>query len=47
VIIETVDLVKLFGRLFALDGLNLRIPRGISGLIGPNGLGKQLLFMSF
>lgn len=39
-IIETVDLVKLFGRLFALDGLNLRIPRGISGLIGPNGAGK-------
>ena len=39
-IIETTGLVKTFGKTVALDGLNLRIPSGISGFIGENGSGK-------
>ncbi len=39
-IIKTENLVKLFGDVIALDGLNLKVSRGISGFIGPNGAGK-------
>ena len=34
--------VKRFGALVAVDGLDLRIPRGVCfGLLGPNGAGKS------
>ena len=40
-VIECRGLVKRFGRVVALDGLTLRVPRGhVFGLIGPNGAGK-------
>jgi len=35
-----VGLVKSFGTTVALDGLNLEIPKGISGFVGNNGSGK-------
>jgi ABC-2 type transport system ATP-binding protein len=39
--IRTSGLVKRFGKVTALDGLDLRVPRGtILGLLGPNGAGK-------
>ena len=39
--IITEDLSCRFGQLVAVDGLNLRIPRGIVfGFLGPNGAGK-------
>jgi ABC-type multidrug transport system ATPase subunit len=39
--IETVNLTRRFGRLDAVDGLNLRVAAGsIFALIGPNGAGK-------
>jgi len=39
--IETSGLVKRFGKVTALDGLDLAVPRGtILGLLGPNGAGK-------
>ena len=37
---NTVGLVKSFGSTVALDGLNLEIPKGISGFVGSNGAGK-------
>lgn len=41
-IIQTVDLHKHFGRVRALDGLNLDVNRGeIHGFLGPNGAGKS------
>ncbi|MEJ1178703.1 MULTISPECIES: ABC transporter ATP-binding protein [unclassified Pseudarthrobacter] len=41
-IIQTVDLHKHFGRVRALDGLNLEVQRGeIHGFLGPNGAGKS------
>ncbi|HKO99267.1 MAG TPA: ABC transporter ATP-binding protein [Pyrinomonadaceae bacterium] len=40
--IETRDLTMKFGRLVAVDGLNLQIPKGtIFGFLGPNGSGKS------
>jgi len=39
--IETINLTRQFGKLTAVDALNLRIPAGsLFGLIGPNGAGK-------
>ncbi len=38
--INTTGIVKSFGSNFALNELNLRVPRGISGFIGKNGSGK-------
>ena len=37
---NTVGLVKSFGSTVALDGLNLELPKGISGFVGSNGAGK-------
>ncbi|RYD15253.1 MAG: ATP-binding cassette domain-containing protein [Lysobacteraceae bacterium] len=39
--IETRALVKLFGNVRAVDGIDLVVPRGsVFGLLGPNGAGK-------
>jgi ABC-2 type transport system ATP-binding protein len=39
--IEARGLSKRFGAILALDGLDLRVPRGsVFGLLGPNGAGK-------
>ncbi|MBL7260158.1 ATP-binding cassette domain-containing protein [Paractinoplanes lichenicola] len=39
--IEAVGLVKRYGAVTALDGVDLRVPRGtVLGLLGPNGAGK-------
>ncbi|MFV9507330.1 MAG: ABC transporter ATP-binding protein [Oscillochloridaceae bacterium umkhey_bin13] len=39
--IETVNLTRRYGRMIALDQLNLRVAQGsIYGFIGPNGAGK-------
>jgi len=39
--IETADLVKVFGNMRAVNGINLTIARGaVYGLLGPNGAGK-------
>lgn len=39
--VEATGLVKTFGKVTALDGVDLRIPRGgVYGLLGPNGAGK-------
>lgn len=43
--IELKNLTKTFGRLHAIDGLDLTLPKGkIIGLLGPNGSGKSTLF---
>jgi ABC-2 type transport system ATP-binding protein len=40
-VIEAKSVVKVFGNISALDGLNLTVNKGeIYGLIGPNGAGK-------
>lgn len=40
--IQTADLVKTFGKVRALDGLNLEVPTGqVHGFLGPNGAGKS------
>jgi ABC-2 type transport system ATP-binding protein len=40
-LIVAVDLAKSYGRVVAVDGLNLRLDEGsVTGLIGPNGAGK-------
>ena len=42
--VETIDLTKTYGKMKALDGLNLGIRRGeILVLLGPNGSGKTTL----
>ncbi len=39
--IETAGLRKRYGKVIALDGVDLRVERGIVfGLLGPNGAGK-------
>jgi branched-chain amino acid transport system ATP-binding protein len=44
-VLETRGLVRRFGALHAVDGVDLRIGRGtMTGLIGPNGAGKSTLF---
>lgn len=41
-VIETRGLVKTFGRVRALDGLDLEVPAGsVRGFLGPNGAGKS------
>ncbi len=41
VVLRTLGLSKRYGRLLALDSLNLEVPRGrIYGFLGPNGAGK-------
>ncbi|MGH9002119.1 MAG: ABC transporter ATP-binding protein [Acidimicrobiia bacterium] len=43
--IRTRGLTRRFGDLFAVDGLDLEVPRGsVFGLIGPNGAGKTTTF---
>lgn len=42
-LIETKNLTKLYGRVTALNDLNLKIPKGAIGLLGPNGAGKTTL----
>src|SRR5688572_13199603 len=40
-IVEAQGLVKRFGKVVALDGLDLKVPEGtVLGLLGPNGAGK-------
>jgi ABC-2 type transport system ATP-binding protein len=40
-VIRATGLVKIYGRLRALDGLDLAVPEGtVLGLLGPNGAGK-------
>ncbi len=42
--VETRGLVKRFGANVAVDGVDLRIPRGCAfGYLGPNGAGKTTL----
>jgi ABC-type branched-subunit amino acid transport system ATPase component len=44
-VLEVNDLVKAFGGLRAVDGVDLTVAKGsITGLIGPNGSGKTTLF---
>ena len=43
--IQTSGLVKCYGKVVALDGLDLEVPRGtVLGLLGPNGAGKTTSF---
>lgn len=42
-LITTVDLRKSFGDVAALDGVDLEIPSGVTGLVGANGAGKTTL----
>ena len=42
-IIETRGLYKHFGNVSALEGLDLTVPHGVTGLIGANGAGKTTL----
>ena len=40
-IIQTLELVKRFGKFTAINGISLEVPRGaIYGFVGPNGAGK-------
>ncbi len=43
-VIQTDGLTKRYGRVLAVDGLSLNVPRGrVFGLLGPNGSGKTTL----
>jgi len=43
--IETRELTKMYGDLYALDRLSLKLDKGdVYGFIGPNGAGKTTLF---
>jgi ABC-2 type transport system ATP-binding protein len=47
-IIETKDLTRLFGKLVAVDHVNLTLQEGeIFGLLGPNGAGKTTMLKMF
>jgi ABC-2 type transport system ATP-binding protein len=47
-VIRTFDLTKRFGRLTALDGVNLEVRRGeVFGFLGPNGAGKTTTIAIF
>ncbi|MEB1806702.1 MAG: ATP-binding cassette domain-containing protein [Bacillaceae bacterium] len=40
-VIEATELVKVFGKNRAVDGVNLKVPKGtVYGILGPNGAGK-------
>jgi len=44
ILIQTKELRKTFGKIKAVDGISLNIPRGkIFGILGPNGAGKSTL----
>ncbi len=44
-LVLTLELVKRYGSVVALDGLNLAVPKGsICGVVGPNGSGKTTMF---
>jgi len=43
-VIETDDLVKMYGPHVALEGLNLKLESGAIGILGPNGAGKSTFF---
>ena len=43
-VVDTDGLTRTFGRLVAVNGMTLRVPRGgVVGLVGPNGSGKSTL----
>jgi ABC-2 type transport system ATP-binding protein len=42
-VIETTQLTKRYPRVTALDGLDLRVGEGVTGLVGANGAGKSTL----
>lgn len=42
-VISTCNLTKRYGRIKALDGIDLSIEPGVVGLLGPNGAGKSTL----
>ncbi len=45
--VSTSGLVKRYGRVHALDGFSLDVPRGsVMGLVGPNGAGKTTWMMA-
>ena len=46
-VIQTENVVKRFGKTFALNGLNMQVPKGISGFIGKNGAGKTTTISIF
>ncbi|SFL60606.1 ABC-2 type transport system ATP-binding protein [Gracilibacillus orientalis] len=42
--VEATDLVKIFGKHRAVDGISLKVPKGIVyGFLGPNGAGKTTM----